>query len=73
MEVMEMKMLQFAQGTARKYKFRNETILSNMEVGSLQSKLRESRLRWKGYVSRKEGSYVGKVAQQMKVCKRKGA
>ena len=42
-----------------------------MKVGSLRSKLRELRLRWKGHISRKEEDYVGRAIQQMKVGKRK--
>ena len=45
MKGMDMRLLQFAQGITRKDKIRNELVRKRMEVGSLQDKLREWRLR----------------------------
>ena len=45
MKGMEMRLLQFAQGKTRKDKIKNKLVGKRMEVGSLQDKLREWRLR----------------------------
>ena len=60
MEVAEMKMLRFAMGVTRKDKIRNEHIRSTVKVERLGMKMREGRLRWYGYVIRKNQEYVGR-------------
>ena len=58
MEVAEMKMLRFAMGVTRKDKIRNEYIRGTDKVERLIIKLREGRLRWYGYVMRRNQEYV---------------
>ena len=60
MEVAEMKMLRFAMGLTRKDKIRNE---STIKVEWLGMKMREGRLRWYGYVMRRDQEYVGKMME----------
>ena len=60
MEVAEMKMLRFAMGVMRKDEIRNEHIGSTVKVERLGMKMRERRLRWYGYVMRRDQEYVEK-------------
>ncbi|OIT29657.1 hypothetical protein A4A49_17649 [Nicotiana attenuata] len=54
MTVAEMKMLRWMCGHTRKDKIRNEVIRDKMGVASMETKLRESRLRWFGHVKRRD-------------------
>ena len=67
MEVAEMKMLRFAMGVTRKDKIRNEHIRSTVKVERLGIKMREGRLRWYGYVMRRDQEYVGRKIMEMKL------
>ena len=67
MEVVEMKMLRFAMGVTRKDKIRNEYIKGRVKVERLGMKLREGRLRWYGYVMRRDQEYVGKKMMKMEL------
>ena len=67
MEVAEMKMLRFAMGMTRKDKIRNEHIRSTVKVEWLGIKMREGRLRWYGYVMRRDQEYVGRKIMEMKL------
>ena len=61
MEVTEMKMLRFAMGVIRKDKIRNEYIRGTVKVEQLRMKMREGRLRWYGYVMRRDKlQYAGR-------------
>ena len=60
MEVAEMKMLRFAMEVARKDKIRNKYIRSTVKIERLGIKMREGRLRWYGYVMKRDQKYVGK-------------
>ena len=74
MEVAEMKMLRFAMGVSRKDKIRNEYIRGTVKVKRLEMKMREGRLRWYGYVMRRDQEYVGRRMIEMEVLgKRKRA
>ena len=65
MEVAEMKMLRFAVGVTRKDKIRNEHIRSTVKVERLEMKMMEDRLRWYGYVMRRDQEYVGRKMMEM--------
>ena len=67
MEVAEMKMLRFAMEVTRKDKIRNETIRGTVKVERLGMKLREGRLRWYGYVMRRDQEYVRRKMMEMEL------
>ncbi|KAK3517150.1 hypothetical protein QTP86_003947 [Hemibagrus guttatus] len=54
LEVAELKMLRFSLGVRRLDRIRNEYIRGTAHVGRLGDKVREARLRWFGYVQRRE-------------------
>ena len=58
MEVAELKMLRFSLGVIRMDKIRNEYIRGTMQVGRFGEKTREARLRWFGYVRKKDTGWV---------------
>ena len=67
MEVAEMKMLRFAMGVTRKDKIRNKHIRSTVKVERLGMKMGEGRLRWYGYVMRRDQGYVGRKMMEMEL------
>ena len=67
MEVAEMKMLRFAMAVTRKDKIRNEHIRGTVKVERLGMKMREGRLRWYGYVMRRDQEYVGRKMMEMEL------
>ena len=67
MEVTEMKILRFATRVTRKDKIRNEYVRGTAKVGRLGMKMREGRLRWYGYVMRRDQEYVGKKMMKMEL------
>ena len=67
MEVAEIKMLRFVMGVTRKDKIRNEYIRSTVKIERLGMKMREGRLRWYGYVMRRDQEYVGKKMMEMEL------
>ena len=66
-EVAEMKMLRFAKGVTRKDKIRNEYIRGTVKVERLGMKMREGRLRWYGYVMRRDQEYAGRKMMEMEL------
>ena len=58
MEVAEMKMLRFSMRVTRKDKIRDKYIRGTVKVERLEMKMREGRLRWYGYVIRRDQEYV---------------
>ena len=73
MEVTQIKMLWFAMAVTRKYKIRNEHIRSTVSVEWLGMKMREGRLRWYGFVMRRDQEYVGRKMMEMELLgKRRG-
>ena len=48
-------------------RIRNERIRGTTKVGEISKKVRESRLKWYGHVSRREDEYVGKRVMGMEV------
>ena len=67
MEVAEMKMLRFAMAVTRKDEIRNEHIRGTVKVERLEMKMREGRLRWYGYVMRRDQEYVGRKMMEMEL------
>ncbi|XVF47947.1 hypothetical protein PTKIN_Ptkin03bG0150400 [Pterospermum kingtungense] len=53
MSVAEMRMLRWMCGKTRKDRVRNETIQADLKVALIEDKMRESHLRWFGYVIRR--------------------
>ena len=53
-----MKMLRWRWGVTRLDKIRNERIRGSTEVGEISKKVKERRIRWYGYVMRRDGEYV---------------
>ena len=60
MDVVEIKMLKWEIGLTKREKIRNEVVRGKLGVREVSAKAKENRLRWYGYVRRKEESYVGK-------------
>ena len=60
MEVAELKIMRWAMGVTRKDKIRNEYVRETAKIAKLGNKLRNARLRWYGYVKKREEDYVGK-------------
>ena len=60
MEVANMKMMRFAIGVTKRDKIKNEYIRDTVKMERLRMKMREGRLRWYGYVMRREQEYVGR-------------
>ena len=67
MEVAEMKMFRFDMGVTRKNKIKNKHIRSTVKVERLGMKMREGRLRWYGYVMRRDQEYVGRKMMKMEL------
>ena len=67
MKVAEMEMLGFSMGVTRKDKIRNEYIKGTVKVEPLEMKMREGRLRWYGYVMRRDQEYVGRRVMEMEL------
>ena len=67
MEVAEMKMLRLTMGMTRKDTIRNEYIRSTVKVERLEMKMRKGRLRWYGYVIRRDQKYVGRKMMKMEL------
>ena len=59
-EVAELKMVRWALGVTRKDKIRNEYMRGTAKIAKQGDKLWNARLRWYGYVKRREEDYVGK-------------
>ena len=60
MEVAELKIMRWAMGVTRKDKIRNGYVRETAKIAKLGNKLRNARLRWYGYVKKREEDYVGK-------------
>ncbi|KAK3561460.1 hypothetical protein QTP86_002812 [Hemibagrus guttatus] len=67
LEVAELKMLRFSLGVTRLDRIRNEYIKGTAHVGRLGDKVREARLRWFGYVQRRESEYIGRRMLDMEL------
>ena len=67
MEVAELKMVRWALGMKRKDKIKNEYVRGTSKIAKLGDKLCNARLRWYGYVKRREEDYVGKRMMEMAV------
>ena len=67
MEVAELKMVRWALGVTRKDKIKNEYVRGIAKITKLGDKLLNARLRWYGYVKRREEDYVGKRMVEMVV------
>ncbi|KAK3523326.1 hypothetical protein QTP86_029494 [Hemibagrus guttatus] len=67
LEVAELKMLRFSLGVTRLDRIRNEYIRGTAHVGRLGDKVREARLRWFGYVQRRESEYIGRRMLDMEL------
>ena len=73
MKVVEMRMLRFSMGVARKDKIRNEYIRGTVKLERLGMIMREGRLRWYGHVMRRNQEYVERRVMKMELLgKRKG-
>ena len=67
MEVAELKIMRWAMGVTRKDNIRNEYVRETAKISKLGDKLRNARLRWYGYVKRREKDYMGKRMMEMAV------
>ena len=67
MEVAEMKMLRFAMRVTKKDKIRTQVHQGTFKVERLGMKMREGRLRWYGYVMRRDQEYVGIKMMEMEL------
>ena len=67
MEVAELKMVRWALGVTRKDKIRKEYVRRTTKTAKLEDKLWYARLRWYGYVKRREEGCVGKMMMEMAV------
>ena len=60
-------MLRWMSGVTKLDIHRNERIRGTTKVGEISKKVQESRLKWYGYVLRREDEYVGKRVMGMEV------
>ena len=67
LDVAEMKMLRWMSGVTKLDRIRNERIRGTTKVGEISKKVQESRLKWYGYVLRREDECVGKRVMGMEV------
>ena len=67
LDVAEMRMLRWLSGVSKLDIIRNERSRGTTKVGEIAKKVQESRLKWYGHVSRREGEYVGKRVMGMEV------
>ena len=67
MEVAELKMLRFSLGVTRMVKIRNEYIRGTAQVGRFGEKTREARLKWYGYLRRKDDGHIGRRMLRMEL------
>ncbi|KAI5612903.1 hypothetical protein C0J50_4635, partial [Silurus asotus] len=65
LEVAELKMLRFSLGVTRMDRIRNEFIRETSHVGCFGDKVREARLRWFGYVQRRDMDCIGRRMLRM--------
>ena len=61
------KMLRFSLGVTRMDKIGNEYIRGTAQVGRFGEKTREARLRWFGYLRRKDDGYIGRWMLMMEL------
>ena len=66
-----MKMLRFSIGKTREDRIRNEEVRSRTGVVEQGQKLGETRLRWLGHITKREGSYVGRRMRNLVVGRRR--
>ena len=66
LDVAEVRMLRWMSRVTKLDRIRNERIRGTTKVGEIW-KVQESRLKWYGYVLRKEDEYVGKRVMMMEV------
>ena len=71
MEIAEMKMLRFAMGVTKKDKIRKKYIRGTVEVEQLGMKVREGRLRWYGYIMRRDQEYMGRKVMEIELSGKK--
>ena len=67
LDVAEMRMLRWMSRVKKMDRIRNERIRGSTKVGEISMKVQESRLKWYGYVLRREDEYVGKIVMVMAV------
>ena len=67
MKVAKMNMVRFAMCVTRRDKIRNEYIKGTVKLERLGMKMREDRLRWYGYVMRRDQEYVGRKMMEMEL------
>ena len=67
LDVAEMRMLRWMSGVTKLDRIRNGRIRGTTKVGEKSKKVQESRLKWYGYVLRREDEYVGKRVMAMEV------
>ena len=60
-----MNMLRFSVGVTRKDKNKNEHIRGTLKVDRFGQKVRQSRVRWYGYMKRWDEDYVGRKEMQL--------
>ena len=59
--------LRWMSGVTKLDRIRNEIIIGTTKVGEISKKVQESRLKWYGYVLRREDEYVGKRVMAVEV------
>ena len=65
MDVAEMRMLRWMSGVTREDRIRNEYIKGSTKVVEISKKVQEGRLRWYGYLLRREDDHVGRSMMEM--------
>ena len=60
-------MLRWMSGVTKLDRIRNERIRGTTKLGEISKKVQESRLKWYGYLLRREDEYVGKRVMGMEV------
>ncbi|KAL4132087.1 hypothetical protein QTP88_009302 [Uroleucon formosanum] len=72
MSVMEMRMVRWMSGVTREDRIKDEYVKGSIGIASIVDKMSENRLRWLGYVMRREETSAVRVVMKMNVEMKRG-
>ncbi|XP_066964203.1 uncharacterized protein [Macrobrachium rosenbergii] len=71
MDVAEMRMLRWMAGVTREDRIRNDYIRGSTKVVEISKKVQDERLRWYGYLLRRDENHAGRHSMGMEVQRRR--